>query len=45
MTASMDSPGYHGGDVPPSYYDNDEFANSGWEDKSIRQAFIRKVSC
>ncbi|KAL1256138.1 hypothetical protein QQF64_014199 [Cirrhinus molitorella] len=41
--ASMDSPGYHGGDGPPSYYGNDEFANSGWEDKSIRQAFIRKV--
>ncbi|XP_051527263.1 glutamate receptor, ionotropic, N-methyl D-aspartate-associated protein 1a (glutamate binding) [Myxocyprinus asiaticus] len=41
--ASMDSPGYHGGDVPPSYYGNDEFANSNWEDKSIRQAFIRKV--
>ncbi|XP_028317686.1 glutamate receptor, ionotropic, N-methyl D-aspartate-associated protein 1a (glutamate binding) isoform X2 [Gouania willdenowi] len=36
------SPGYHG-DVPPSYYDNDEFTNSGFEDKSIRQAFIRKV--
>lgn len=40
---SMESPGYHGGDGPPSYYGNDEFANSGWEDKSIRQAFIRKV--
>ncbi|XP_026881247.1 glutamate receptor, ionotropic, N-methyl D-aspartate-associated protein 1a (glutamate binding) [Electrophorus electricus] len=39
----MDSPGYHGGDGPPSYYDNDGFANSGWEDKTIRQAFIRKV--
>ncbi|CDQ82157.1 unnamed protein product [Oncorhynchus mykiss] len=34
--------GYHG-DVPPSYYDNEEFTNSGFEDKSIRQAFIRKV--
>ncbi|KAL0961857.1 hypothetical protein UPYG_G00332560 [Umbra pygmaea] len=33
---------YHG-DVPPSYYDNEEFTNSGFEDKSIRQAFIRKV--
>ncbi|KAG9330755.1 hypothetical protein JZ751_022166 [Albula glossodonta] len=41
--APMGSPGYHG-DVPPSYYDNDEFANSGWEeDKTIRRAFIRKV--
>lgn len=39
----MGSPGYHG-DVPPSYYDNDEFATSGWEeDKTIRRAFIRKV--
>lgn len=38
----MESPGYHG-DVPPSYYDNEEFTNSGFEDKSIRQAFIRKV--
>uniref|UniRef100_A0A3B1K3T2 Glutamate receptor, ionotropic, N-methyl D-aspartate-associated protein 1a (glutamate binding) n=1 Tax=Astyanax mexicanus TaxID=7994 RepID=A0A3B1K3T2_ASTMX len=41
--APLGSPGYHGGDGPPSYYDNEEFANSGWEDKSIRQAFIRKV--
>ncbi|XP_067112219.1 glutamate receptor, ionotropic, N-methyl D-aspartate-associated protein 1a (glutamate binding) [Osmerus mordax] len=39
---SMDSPDYHG-DVPPSYYDNEEFTNSGFEDKTIRQAFIRKV--
>lgn len=39
----MDSPGYHSGDGPPSYYDNQEFANSAWEDKTIRQAFIRKV--
>uniref|UniRef100_A0A3Q4HG90 Glutamate receptor, ionotropic, N-methyl D-aspartate-associated protein 1a (glutamate binding) n=1 Tax=Neolamprologus brichardi TaxID=32507 RepID=A0A3Q4HG90_NEOBR len=38
----MGSPGYHG-DGPPSYYDNDEFTNSGFEDKNIRQAFIRKV--
>ncbi|KAK2836545.1 hypothetical protein Q7C36_014414 [Tachysurus vachellii] len=41
--AAMGSPGYHSGDRPPSYYDNEEFANSGWEDKTIRQAFIRKV--
>ncbi|XP_008329958.1 glutamate receptor, ionotropic, N-methyl D-aspartate-associated protein 1a (glutamate binding) [Cynoglossus semilaevis] len=41
-TGPADSPGYHG-DVPPSYYDNDEFTNSGFEDKSIRRAFIRKV--
>lgn len=38
----MGSPGYHG-DTPPSYYDNEEFTNSGFEDKTIRQAFIRKV--
>ncbi|MEQ2193317.1 hypothetical protein XENOCAPTIV_002998 [Xenoophorus captivus] len=38
----MGSPGYHG-DVPPSYYDNEEFTRSGFEDKNIRQAFIRKV--
>ncbi|KAJ8397305.1 hypothetical protein AAFF_G00441390 [Aldrovandia affinis] len=40
--ATMNSPGYHG-DVPPSYYDNEEFSSSGFEDKTIRQAFIRKV--
>ncbi|XP_034016350.1 glutamate receptor, ionotropic, N-methyl D-aspartate-associated protein 1a (glutamate binding) [Thalassophryne amazonica] len=40
--APIGSPGYHG-DGPPSYYDNDEFTNSGFEDKSVRQAFIRKV--
>ncbi|TRZ01703.1 hypothetical protein DNTS_003589 [Danionella cerebrum] len=40
---SMESPGYHGADGPPSYYGNDDFTNSNWEDKSIRQAFIRKV--
>ncbi|KAG5264639.1 hypothetical protein AALO_G00256390 [Alosa alosa] len=39
----MDSPGYHGENGPPSYYDNEEFTNSGFEDKTIRQAFIRKV--
>lgn len=43
MAAPTVSPGYHGGDGPPSYYGNEEFANSGWEDKTIRQAFIRKV--
>jgi len=32
------------GDVPPSYYDNEDFTNSGFEDKTIRQAFIRKVT-
>ncbi|XP_012688792.2 glutamate receptor, ionotropic, N-methyl D-aspartate-associated protein 1a (glutamate binding) [Clupea harengus] len=37
------SPGYHGENGPPSYYDNEEFTNSGFEDKTIRQAFIRKV--
>ncbi|CAB1449671.1 unnamed protein product [Pleuronectes platessa] len=41
-TVPAGSPGYHG-DVPPSYYDNEEFTNSGFEDKTIRQAFIRKV--
>ncbi|XP_040909827.1 glutamate receptor, ionotropic, N-methyl D-aspartate-associated protein 1a (glutamate binding) isoform X1 [Toxotes jaculatrix] len=40
--APAGSPGYHG-DGPPSYYDNEEFTNSGFEDKTIRQAFIRKV--
>lgn len=43
LAAPAGSPGYHG-DVPPSYYDNEEFAGSGFEDKNIRQAFIRKVS-
>lgn len=42
MAPPVGSPGYHG-DGPPSYYDNDEFTNSGFEDKNIRQAFIRKV--
>lgn len=41
--AAAGSPGYHG-DGPPSYYDNEDFTSSGFEDKSIRQAFIRKVS-
>ncbi|KAF3833881.1 hypothetical protein F7725_025085 [Dissostichus mawsoni] len=40
--APAGSPGYQG-DVPPNYYDNEEFTNSGFEDKTIRQAFIRKV--
>ncbi|XP_068188896.1 glutamate receptor, ionotropic, N-methyl D-aspartate-associated protein 1a (glutamate binding) [Antennarius striatus] len=35
------SPGH--GDHPPSYYDNEEFHRSGFEDQLIRQAFIRKV--
>uniref|UniRef100_A0A1A8SJZ7 Glutamate receptor, ionotropic, N-methyl D-aspartate-associated protein 1 (Glutamate binding) n=1 Tax=Nothobranchius rachovii TaxID=451742 RepID=A0A1A8SJZ7_9TELE len=42
IAAPAGSPGYHG-DVPPSYYGNEEFTSSGFEDKSIRQAFIRKV--
>ncbi|XP_038246485.1 protein lifeguard 1 isoform X1 [Dermochelys coriacea] len=28
---------------PPSYYDNQDFPIAHWDDKSIRQAFIRKV--
>lgn len=31
-------------DGPPSYYDNEGFTPSNWDDKNIRQAFIRKVS-
>uniref|UniRef100_H3AEG5 Glutamate ionotropic receptor NMDA type subunit associated protein 1 n=1 Tax=Latimeria chalumnae TaxID=7897 RepID=H3AEG5_LATCH len=38
----LHSPAYHD-DVPPSYYDNQDFTTSHWDDKSIRQAFIRKV--
>lgn len=38
--APTGSPGYHG-EGPP--YDNEEFSDSGFEDKTIRQAFIRKV--
>ncbi|XP_061463218.1 protein lifeguard 1 isoform X2 [Rhineura floridana] len=30
-------------DGPPSYYDNQDFPPTNWDDKSIRQAFIRKV--
>nr|KAF6404840.1 glutamate ionotropic receptor NMDA type subunit associated protein 1 [Rousettus aegyptiacus] len=29
---------------PPSYYDNQDFPATNWDDKSIRQAFIRKLS-
>ncbi|XP_067824813.1 protein lifeguard 1-like [Heptranchias perlo] len=39
---ALGSPGYHD-DVPPSYYDNEEFTASNFEDKNIRRAFIRKV--
>lgn len=28
---------------PPSYYDNQDFPAANWDDKNIRQAFIRKV--
>lgn len=28
---------------PPSYYDNQDFPATNWDDKSIRRAFIRKV--
>lgn len=28
---------------PPSYYDNQDFSSTNWDDKSIRRAFIRKV--
>ncbi|XP_060949187.1 protein lifeguard 1-like [Limanda limanda] len=41
-TVPAGSPGNRG-DVAPSYYDNEMFTNSGFEDKTIRQAFIRKV--
>ncbi|XP_077209668.1 protein lifeguard 1 isoform X2 [Paroedura picta] len=30
-------------DGPPSYYDNQDFPTTNWDDKNIRQAFIRKV--
>ncbi|XP_042319613.1 protein lifeguard 1 [Sceloporus undulatus] len=30
-------------DGPPSYYDNEDFPPTNWDDKNIRQAFIRKV--
>ncbi|XP_014816351.1 PREDICTED: protein lifeguard 1-like, partial [Calidris pugnax] len=29
-------------DGPPSYYDNQDFPTAHWDDKSVRQAFIRK---
>ncbi|XP_054840812.1 protein lifeguard 1 isoform X2 [Eublepharis macularius] len=41
----QDSPlhsNYHE-DGPPSYYDNQDFPTTNWDDKNIRQAFIRKV--
>ncbi|XP_060949340.1 protein lifeguard 1-like [Limanda limanda] len=41
-TVPAGSPGNRG-DVAPSYYDNEMFTNSGFEDKTIRQAFITKV--
>lgn len=42
LTVGSGSPGYHD-DVPPSYYDNEEFSASNFEDKNVRRAFIRKV--
>lgn len=30
-------------DGPPSYYDNQDFPTTTWDDKKVRQAFIRKV--
>uniref|UniRef100_A0A7N4NNE4 Glutamate ionotropic receptor NMDA type subunit associated protein 1 n=1 Tax=Sarcophilus harrisii TaxID=9305 RepID=A0A7N4NNE4_SARHA len=33
---------YHG-EGPPSYYDNQDFPATDWDDQSIRRAFIRKV--
>ncbi|XP_056678844.1 protein lifeguard 1 isoform X2 [Monodelphis domestica] len=33
---------YHG-EGPPSYYDNQDFPVTDWDDKNIRRAFIRKV--
>ncbi|XP_066481934.1 protein lifeguard 1 [Tiliqua scincoides] len=41
----QDSPlhsNYHE-DGPPSYYDNQDFPTTTWDDKNVRQAFIRKV--
>ncbi|XP_053103899.1 protein lifeguard 1-like [Hemicordylus capensis] len=31
------------GNGPPSYYENQEFPTTYWDDKSCRQSFIRKV--
>ncbi|KAI5214064.1 Protein Lifeguard 1 [Manis pentadactyla] len=36
-------PGNYHEEGPPSYYDNQDFPAANWDDKSIRQAFIRKV--
>uniref|UniRef100_A0A6I8NG48 Glutamate ionotropic receptor NMDA type subunit associated protein 1 n=1 Tax=Ornithorhynchus anatinus TaxID=9258 RepID=A0A6I8NG48_ORNAN len=40
-----DSPihGNYHEDAPPSYYDNQDFPPTNWDDKSVRRAFIRKV--
>lgn len=43
---SCSSAPHHGNyheEGPPSYYDNQDFPATNWDDKSIRQAFIRKV--
>ncbi|XP_053916524.1 protein lifeguard 1 [Cuculus canorus] len=45
VPGDQDSPlhsAYHE-DGPPSYYDNQDFPSAHWDDKSVRQAFIRKV--
>uniref|UniRef100_A0A8C3PLV5 Glutamate ionotropic receptor NMDA type subunit associated protein 1 n=1 Tax=Calidris pygmaea TaxID=425635 RepID=A0A8C3PLV5_9CHAR len=36
-------PRHRATDGPPSYYDNQDFPTAHWDDKSVRQAFIRKV--
>uniref|UniRef100_A0A8I3MWD2 Spermatosis and centriole associated 1 n=1 Tax=Canis lupus familiaris TaxID=9615 RepID=A0A8I3MWD2_CANLF len=41
--ASAPQHGNYHEEGPPSYYDNQDFPAINWDDKSIRQAFIRKV--
>ncbi|XP_008054913.1 protein lifeguard 1 isoform X2 [Carlito syrichta] len=36
-------PGNYQEEGPPSYYDNQDFPATNWDDKNIRRAFIRKV--
>ncbi|XP_075774757.1 protein lifeguard 1 [Pelodiscus sinensis] len=45
VSEDQDSPlhrNYHE-EGPPAYYDNPDFPPTNWDDKSVRQAFIRKV--
>ncbi|XP_021567355.1 protein lifeguard 1 isoform X3 [Carlito syrichta] len=43
ICSSAPQPGNYQEEGPPSYYDNQDFPATNWDDKNIRRAFIRKV--